>query len=221
LALALLLACARRLPEAAADARAGRWTTWSPDGWLGADLRGATLGIVGLGKIGRAVAARARAFGMRIVYAGRRRDPGAEAELDATALPLDALLETSDFVSLHVPRTPATEGMIDAAALRRMKPSARLINTARGSLVDPDALAEALRAGWIAGAAIDVTDPEPLPAGHPLYAEPRLLITPHIGSATEGTRRRMAELAVANLLAGLAGEALPHCVNPAPRRDPR
>ena len=200
LTLALLLAAARRLAEAVEDARSGRWTTWSPTGWLGADLRGATLGIVGPGKIGRAVEQRARGFGMTVLSAGR--DPAA----------LDHVLRHADFVSLHVPLTPQTRGLIDAAALRRMKPSAILINTSRGQVVDQDALVAALRAGEIAAAALDVTVPEPLPADHPLHK--LALVTPHIGSATTGTRHKMADVAARNLLAGLRGDPLPHCANP-------
>lgn len=211
---ALLLASARRLDEAARDAREGRWLRWSPAGWLGIDLRAATLGIVGMGKIGYAVAERARGFGMRIVYASRSRHPEAEDELGALPRELDALLAEADFVSLHCPLTADTHHLIDADALARMKSTAHLINTARGPVVDQDALLVALEAGTIGGAALDVTDPEPLPPTHPLYAAPNCLVIPHIGSATHGTRRRMALLACENVLAGLAGEPLPHCVNP-------
>ena len=213
LTMALLLAAGRRLPEAAADARAGRWTTWSPTGWLGADLAGATLGIVGLGKIGRAVAQRARGFGLRLVYSEPSPRPEVEAELGATYLPLSDLLRQSDFVTLHVPLTPETRGLIGEAELRAMKPTAILINAARGPVVQTAALVRALSEGWIAGAALDVTDPEPLPADHPLYRLPNCLIVPHIGSATHGTRKRMAGMACENLLAGLEGRRLPNCVN--------
>jgi glyoxylate reductase len=211
LTMALLLAAARRLDEAARDAREGRWRTWTPDGWLGVQLRGRTLGIVGLGKIGYAVGERARGFGMRICYTSRSEHPEAE-EIGATRLPLDELLSQADFLSLHVPLSPETEGMIDAAALARMKHGAILINTARGPLVDQQALLEALRAGRLRAAALDVTSPEPLPPNHPLFPTPGCLILPHIGSATETTRRRMAELACMNLVAGLHGETLPHPV---------
>ncbi len=211
---ALLLASARRLDEAARDAREGRWTTWSPTGWLGADLRAATLGIVGMGKIGYAVAERAGGFGMRVVYASRSRHPEAESELGASFVELGSLLEQSDFVSLHCPLTAETRRLIDAEALARMKPTARLINTSRGPVVDQDALRTALLEGRIAGAALDVTDPEPLPAEHALHTTPNCLVVPHIGSATHGTRRRMAWLACENVLAALGGEPLPHCANP-------
>lgn len=207
----LLLAAARNLQLACDDAREGRWRTWSPTGWLGVELRGATLGIVGLGKIGAAVAERARAFGMQLVYAARSPHQEAAA-LDAEHLPLAALLARSDFVSVHVPLTEQTHHLIDADALAAMKPTAILVNTSRGPVVDQDALLAALRDATIAGAALDVTDPEPLPPQHPLFAQPNCLIAPHIGSATETTRRRMAELACANLLAGVRGEPLLHAV---------
>lgn len=214
LAIALLLGIARRLEQATGDARQGRWKTWSPTGWLGADLDGATLGIVGFGKIGQAVARRAHGFGLRLLYSDPSRHPELEDALGAQRVPLEQLLGVSDFVSLHVPLTPETRSLIDSQALKRMKPSAYLINTARGPVIEQAALVEALQKGWIAGAALDVTDPEPLPPSHPLYSAPNCLITPHIGSATTNTRRRMAELAAENLLAGLSGERLPHCANP-------
>lgn len=214
LTMALLLAAARRLPEAAQDARAGRWKTWSPTGWLGADLRGAALGIVGMGKIGRAVAERARAFGLRIVYTDTSPRQDVEAELGATFLSFDELIRQSDFISLHCPLISETRGLINEFALRKMKPTAVLVNAARGPVVDTVTLVRALSEGWIAAAALDVTDPEPLPSDHPLYSLPNCLIVPHIGSATRGTRRRMAEMACENLLAGLEGRRLPYCVNP-------
>src|SRR5690554_6267815 len=211
LTMALLLAAARRIDESARDAREGRWQTWTPDCWLGVQLRGTTLGIIGLGKIGYAVAERARAFGMRIVYASRSEHGEAE-ELGAMRLSLDALLASSDFISVHVPLSADSLGMIDAVALAKVKRGAILINTARGPIVDQDALLAALQDGTLRAAALDVTTPEPLPPDHPLYSTPGCLIVPHIGSATETTRRRMAELACMNLLAGVRGEPLPHQV---------
>jgi glyoxylate reductase len=199
LAFALLLAAARRLPEAAAAARDGGWRTWEPAQWLGADVDGAALGIVGYGRIGRAVARRATGFRMSV-----------RSTADTA---LDELLAGSDFVSLHCPLTPTTRHLIDAAALRRMRSTAILVNTARGGVVDQAALIDALNAGEIAGAAIDVTDPEPPPPGDPIYATRNLLVLPHIGSATRTARARMTELAVENLLAGLDGRPMPH---PAP-----
>lgn len=213
LTLALILSAARRLPQAAADAREGRWKTWSPTGWLGLDLNGATLGIFGMGKIGQAVARRARPFGLRILYTSPHAHPEVENELGATRVPFETLLEVSDILSLHCPLTPETRGLIDEAALRRMKPHAILVNMARGPVVVTEALVRALREGWIGAAALDVTDPEPLPPDHPLYHLPNCLIVPHIGSATWGTRRRMAEMACENLLAGLEGRPLPYPVS--------
>jgi len=207
LTLALLLAAARRLPEGIDAVRSGAWGPWRPSWLLGLELRGARLGIVGMGRIGQAVAERAQAFGMEVVHAaraGREDAPG--------ALPLDELLRTSDVVSLHCPLTPDTRELIDADALAAMKPTALLVNTARGSVVDQDALLAALAAGRIGGAALDVTDPEPLPPDHPLLSAPNLIVLPHLGSATHTTRQRMAQLAVENLAAGLAGRPLPHAV---------
>jgi glyoxylate reductase len=202
LTFALLMAAARKLVDAAAAVPAGEWRTWEPGRYLGADVYGATLGIVGFGRIGQAVAERARGFAMRALHT--TRSSGAEE--------LGQLLEQSDFVSLHSPLTPATHHLIDAEALGRMKPTAILINTARGEIVDQEALAQALAAGEIAGAALDVTYPEPLPADDPLLRAPNLIVTPHIGSATRTARERMAELAVDNLLAGLEGRPMPHQV---------
>lgn len=214
LTMALLLAAARMLPQASRDAREGRWNTWDPTGWLGADLKGSIVGIVGMGKIGSAVARRAAAFETRLIYHNRSSRPEIEEQLGAEQVTLTALLEKSDFVCLHVPLTEETRGMIDREALRMMKESAVLINAARGEVVKTSALVTALREGWIRAAGLDVTDPEPLPPEHPLYGLDNCLITPHIGSATHHTRRTMAKLAVNNLLAGLQGERLPHCVNP-------
>jgi glyoxylate reductase len=199
---ALLLAAGRRLPEAIAAARSGDWVTWEPGEHLGVSVDGATLGIIGFGRIGQAVARRAGGFRMTVLHTGR--DSG---------ISLGELLERSDFVSVHAPLTPQTHHLIDAGALARMKPTAILVNTARGPLVDQAALARALSDGTIAGAALDVTDPEPLPASDPLYSAPNVIITPHVGSATRFARERMADLAVDNLLAGLEGRPMPHQAN--------
>jgi glyoxylate reductase len=201
LAFALLLAAARKLADAAASVQAGDWLTWEPGRYLGYDVHGATLGIVGLGRIGQAVAKRAEGFEMKLLHTGA-----------GGATTLEDLLERSDFVSLHCPLTPATHHLIDAAALGRMRTSAILINTARGPIVDQPALALALHDGVIAGAALDVTDPEPLRAGDPLLQAPNLIVVPHIGSATHTAREQMAELAVDNLLAALDGRPMPHQV---------
>ena len=214
LTMAILLAAARCLPQASQDAREGRWKTWSPTGWLGADLHGANLGIVGMGKIGRAVARRAIAFGMRLLYTDSLPCADAESDMGAVCLTLDELLRHSDIVSLHIPLNAETRHLIDEQALRKMKPTAILVNTSRGPVVDTPALVRALQEGWIAGAAIDVTDPEPLSPEHPLFSLSNCLITPHIGSATWNTRRRMAELACDNLLAALSDQPMPFCANP-------
>ncbi len=201
LAFALMLAAARGLPAAEARVRCGGWRTWEPAAYLGRDVHGATLGIVGMGRIGRAVAARAAGFAMEVIHTGHG------------GVPVLQLLARADFVSLHCPLTPETHHLIDEAALAQMKPTAILVNTARGPIVDPVALRAALVAGEIAGAALDVTDPEPLPAQDALLTAPRLIVVPHIGSATVATREKMADLAVANLLAALAGEPMPHGVS--------
>jgi glyoxylate reductase len=203
LAVALMLGVARRLAEGEAFVRTGKWATWEPGLMLGRDLYGSTVGIVGFGRIGQAVARRLEGFGCELLTTGR-----------SGGVPLEELLERSDFVTLHTPLTPETRGLIGEAALRRMKPTAYLVNTARGPIVDTGALAQALHAGELAGAALDVTDPEPLPGDHPLLDAPNLLVLPHVGSATHATRGRMADIAVENLLAGLAGEPMPHQVNP-------
>ncbi len=203
LAVALMLGIARQLVEGDALVRRGEWTTWGPEFMLGRDLHGTTVGIVGMGRIGSAVARRLEGFGVRVLHTGR-----------SGGVALGELLESSDFVTIHCPLTPETRGLIGGEALARMRDTAYLVNTARGPIVDTGALIEALTAGRIAGAALDVTDPEPLPGDHPLLGAPNLLVLPHLGSATVVTRERMADLAVDNLLAGLAGERMPHCANP-------
>jgi len=214
MAFALLMAAARRIPEGVEKVRAGRWRTWEPLALLGADVWGATLGIVGLGRIGTAVARRAQGFEMRVLYHDRVRNLEREAELGLTYASLDDLLAQADFVSLHCPLTPETHHLIGEQALRRMKPRGILINTSRGPVVDMGALVRALREGWIAAAALDVTDPEPLPPDHPLASLPNCIVVPHIASATVTARGRMATMAAQNLLAGLRGERLPYCANP-------
>jgi glyoxylate reductase len=215
LAFALLMAAARRIPEGVDYVRDGRWRTWGPMLLMGVDIHGATLGIVGFGRIGREVARRGRGFGMRILYHDvHPATPAEEAELGATRVEMDELLRSSDFISLHTNLTAETHHLIDADALRAMKPTAVLVNTSRGSVVDPDALTAALRAGEIFAAGLDVTEPEPLPSDHPLVAMPNCIVVPHIASATRVTRGKMAAMAAANLLAGLRGERLPTPVNP-------
>jgi glyoxylate reductase len=198
----LLLAAARQLPDALRSVQTDDWLTWEPSGFLGHDVFGATLGIIGLGRIGRAVARRAQGFDMTVLHTG------AEG-----GVPLLTLLKRADFVTLHAPLTPETHHLIDAAALEAMKPTAILINTARGPIVDQAALIEALRQGEIAGAALDVTDPEPPPGDDPLLSAPNLIVAPHIGSATHTAREAMASRAVDNLLAALDGKPMPHPVH--------
>ncbi|MGI8846432.1 MAG: 2-hydroxyacid dehydrogenase [Thermoleophilaceae bacterium] len=201
LTVALMLAVMRRLPEGEATVREGGWTTWRPDALLGRDLSRSTVLVVGAGRIGRAVARRLEGFGAEVLTAGR----------DDELIPL---LERADVVTLHCPLTESTRGLIGHRELRAMGDEAYLVNTGRGPLVDAAALEAALAEHRIAGAALDVTDPEPLPADHPLLQVPDLIVVPHVGSATHATRAAMADLAVDNLLAGLAGHPLPHPVSP-------
>ena len=213
LAFALLLAAARRVVEGDRLVKAGGWKTWGPAFMLGADLRGATLGIVGFGRIGRAVARRANGFGMRILFT----DPSPAAPepgVEATQVDFETLLRESDFVSLHCPLTPETRGLMNAATFGKMKPTAVLVNTSRGPVVDQDALYEALSSKRIFAAALDVTTPEPLPIDSPLLTLENCIVVPHIASASWRTRERMSVMAAENLIAGLKGERLPNCVNP-------
>lgn len=215
LAFALLMAAARRIPEGVDYVREGNWRTWGPMLLMGVDVHGATLGIVGFGRIGREMARRARGFGMRILYQDvNPATPEDEAELGARRVEMDELLRESDFVSLHVNLTDETHHLIDADALRAMKRTAVLVNTSRGPVVDPDALERALADGEIFAAGLDVTDPEPLPADHALVRLPNCIVVPHIASATGVTRGKMAAMAAANLLAGVRGERLPTPINP-------
>lgn len=212
-AFTLLMAAARRVGEAIDYVRAGRWETWGLTLLLGQEVYGATLGIVGFGRIGQALAKRARGFDMKILYYDVNRIPEAEAAYGAQYCALDDLLKASDFVSLHINLTPETRGMINERAFGLMKPTAVLINTARGPIVDSDALFQALKSGTIAAAALDVTDPEPLPSTHRLISLPNLIVAPHIASATTTSRNKMARMAVENLLAGLQAQSLPFPVN--------
>jgi len=215
LAFALLMAAGRRVAEGDRYVRQGRWKTWGPMLLLGHDVHGSTLGIVGFGRIGQALARRALGFGMQILYHDvNRLPPEVEEPLSATFVPLDELLARSDFVSLHVNLTPDTEHLMNAERLRQMKPTGVLVNTSRGPVVDHDALFEALRDGVIFAAGLDVTEPEPLPPSHPLLTLDSCLVVPHIASASRATRGKMAEMAAANLLAGVRGERLPTPVNP-------
>jgi lactate dehydrogenase-like 2-hydroxyacid dehydrogenase len=212
LTFALLLAQARRIVEGVEYIRAGRWQTWDPKALLGADLSGATLGIIGFGRIGRAVARRASGFDMRILAYSPSLTKEEATAMNARGVELDELLHESDFVSLHCPLNQHTQHLINDDTLARMKPTAILVNTARGGIVDQQALYNALKSGVIAGAALDVTDPEPLPSDHPLFSLQNATIVPHIGSASTWTRDQMATMAADNLIAGLKGEPLPNQV---------
>lgn len=213
-ALALLLAVLRRLPEGQTLVKEGRWENWTLDLLVGRDLHHSTVGIVGLGRIGQAVGRRLLGFSCSLLYAGRGEKPEAAAALGAQFRSLPQLLAESDHVMLTLPLNDATRGMIGPTELALMKPDSTLVNISRGGLVDTDALLAALTSGQLGRAALDVTDPEPLPPDHPLLRLDNCLVIPHLGSASERTRQAMADLAVDNLLAGLSGERLPACANP-------
>lgn len=213
IAVTLLLAAARRLTECVADAKAGKWATWEPLAYLGCDLEGKTVGVVGMGRIGLATATRLHGgWDMRVLYTSRTPKPDADQQLGATRVSFERLLAESDFVTVHADLNDSSRGLFDAAAFARMKPGAVFVNTSRGQVVDQAALAAALRSGKLFAAGLDVTDPEPLPADHELYALANCVIAPHVASATAPTRRTMAEMAARNVLAGVRGEALPHAV---------
>jgi glyoxylate reductase len=211
---ALLMAAARRLIEADRFTRTGQWRAWEPDLLLGPNITSATLGIIGFGRIGQAVARRAQGFEMRILYTSKHRaDPALEQSLGVEFVAFDRLLQEADLLTIHTPLSEETHHLFGDCQFELMKRSAILINTARGPIVDPDALYRALSGGQIAGAALDVTEPEPIPADSPLLTLNNLIITPHIGSASRQTREKMAKMAIANLIAGLQGDRLPNCVN--------
>lgn len=211
--IALLFAAARRVAEGDRFVRSGRWKTWGPNVLLGSDLAGATLGIIGLGGIGEAVARRARGLGMRVLYHSRTRKRDLEKELSMRYASLANLLDRADYVTLHAPLTEETRQMIGRTEIEAMKETAVLINTARGPLVDQAALYKALRSGRIAYAALDVTDPEPIDPDDPLLTLDNVLITPHIASASVATRSRMAMLAAENLVQALEGRLPKHAIN--------
>ena len=213
-AFALLMAAARRVVEADAFTRAGRWQTWDPGLLLGQDVHHASIGIVGMGQIGQAVARRAHGFAMRVLYTDEIPRPETEAATGARRVTLDELLREADFVTLHVPLMAETRHLLNVERLALMKPTAVLINTSRGPVVDQAALAEVLRQGRPAFAALDVTDPEPIAMDDPLVSMPNTIIAPHIASGSRATREKMADMAVDNLLPGLHGELPPNCVNP-------
>jgi glyoxylate reductase len=211
---ALLMAAARRVVEGERVVRSGGWKTWSLDTLLGADFYGAVLGLVGFGRIGKAVARRANGFGMRIIYTDSQQQVSQEPGITADRVNLDTLLRESDFISLHTPLTIETRGLINSAAFEKMKPNTVLVNTSRGPIVDQKALCEALKSRRIFAAALDVTEPEPIPPDSPLLNLENCIIVPHIASASWHTRQCMSRMAAENLIAGLKGEPLPNCVNP-------
>lgn len=212
-AFALLMSVARRIPEAQQYVKEGQWQTWHPTTLAGQDIYGATLGIIGLGRIGQAVAKRAKGFDMKILYHGGS-DTTTANQLGAEQVELDELLQQSDFVSLHVPLNDETHHLISTQELQLMKSTSILINTARGGVIDSEALYSALQNGDILAAGLDVTDPEPIPMDDPLLTLSNCVVVPHIASASVATRRKMADMAVDNIIEGLKGERLPTCVNP-------
>jgi glyoxylate reductase len=214
MAWALLMAAGRRIVEASDYVRAGNWKTWGPTLLLGRDIHHATLGIIGLGRIGKEVAKRARGFDMEILAYDEYQDDAFAAEMGVTYVSLDELLKRSDFVTLHCALTPETYQLIGADELKKMKSTAVLINAARGPVVDTEALTDALRDGTIWAAGLDVTDPEPIPADHPLVFMENVVIAPHIASGSVDTRDQMAVMAATNLLQALHGERPTHLVNP-------
>jgi glyoxylate reductase len=213
-AFALLMAVARRVVEGADYARAGKWKTWGPKLLTGQDVHGATLGIVGFGRIGQGMARRAAGFNMRVLYYDVFRREDLESSLGVTYAEMDTLLAQSDFITIHTDLNEQTRHMFNSAAFAKMKPNSILINTARGPIVDTEALNQALRNGGIRAAALDVTEPEPIPGDSPLLTLPNCLIVPHMASASVATRAKMAEMAARNLLSGLNGTRLPTCANP-------
>jgi|TARA_B100000378_G_scaffold189220_1_gene153719 glyoxylate reductase len=215
IAFGLLMSAARRISEGDRWLRAGNWKMqYHPMVWLGAEIHGATLGIVGMGQIGVEMAKRARGFDMRVIYYSRTRKLELESELGMEYFEPSDLLSTADFVTLHIPLTQETRHFIGERELRLMKPTAILINAARGAVVDSRALYTALKEGWISGAALDVTDPEPILPDDPLLTLDNLVITPHIGSASIDSRRRTCLLAARNVVAGIQGRRLEACANP-------
>jgi glyoxylate reductase len=215
LAFTLLLATARRVVESCIDARAGKWRTWEPLGYLGVDLAGKTLGIAGMGRIGYAMAKRARGgWDMNIIYYDEVPNPKAEADFKARRVDFDTLLRESDFISVHAALTENSKGMFGAKEFAKMKRTAVFINSARGPLVDQKALVEALKSGTIFAAGVDVTDPEPPAPNDPFLHLPNAVVAPHIASATHSTRDGMAEICAENLIAGVSGQPLRAWVNP-------
>ncbi len=213
-AFTLLMAASRRLQEGIDYVRAGKWKTWGPLLLMGTDIHGGTLGIIGFGRIGQGMAARSVGFGMRVLYYDVHRRQDLEQSMGVTYADLDTIYREADFITIHTDLNEQTRHMINQQALSKMKRTAVVVNTARGPIVDPEALYAALKSGQIGGAALDVTEPEPIPIDSPLLTLPNCIIVPHIASASVATRGKMAQIAARNLVAGLRGERLPACVNP-------
>jgi glyoxylate reductase len=211
---ALMMTAARRVVESAVEVSQNIWRPWGPEVLCGADVYGKTLGLIGFGRIGKAMARRAAGFNMQVLYYEPRYKPENAAIANARYVPLEELLRESDFISLHAYLSDSSRGMIGRPQFEMMKPSAILINTGRGAMVDHDALFNALKHQTIAAAALDVFDPEPIPANHPLLTLPNVIITPHIASASTATRHQMATMTIENILAGLDGKHIPYCANP-------
>ena len=212
-AFTLMMSAGRRVLEADRYVRDGKWKTWGPMLLLGAEMRGATLGLVGYGRIGKAMARRSVGFDMRVIYYDPN-EPKPDPDTIASRVDFESILEESDFISLHTPLTPDTRHLIDAEALSKMKPTSVLVNTSRGPVVDLDALYDALKEKRIFAAGLDVTEPEPLPADHPLLTLDNVIVMPHIASASTVARDKMSWMAAKNLISGLKDERLPNCVNP-------
>jgi glyoxylate reductase len=210
LTLALMLSVVRNLPEASRAARSAEWKMWHPAKWLGKDLHGLTLGIFGMGEIGKAVARRSIPFGLKVIYHNRKKYPSGALDFQATYVSFENLVKNSDILTIHAPLNEDTRNKFDAGVLRQMKADSILLNVGRGSIINKDDLFTALHDGWIRAAGLDVTDPEPLVPTHPLFSLHNCLILPHIGSATEETRAKMAQMAVLNIQAGISGKPLPY-----------
>ncbi len=211
---ALLMAAARSVVASHQEVHQGTWQPWGPYVWAGFDVYGSTLGIIGLGRIGQAMARRAAGFDMKVIYYSKTRKPEFEAETNAKFVSLDELYTQADFISLHTYLSPETRHLINQDSFQKMKKNAILINTARGAVIDQNALYQALINHEIAGAALDVTDPEPINPNDPLLTLPNVIITPHIGSSSFKTRQRMAMMMAENVTAALSGQKIPFCANP-------
>ncbi|MDN5360613.1 MAG: glyoxylate reductase [Thermotogaceae bacterium] len=210
LAFSLLMAASRRITEAVEYVKAGKWHTWGPRLLLGYDVWGSTLGVIGFGRIGQAMARRGLGFGMKVLYHSRTPKPEAEEAMDVEYASLDEIYSQSDYISLHINLNESSKGLIDKKALNQMKSNCILINTARGAVINTEDLIDALETSKIAGAGLDVTDPEPIPSDSKLLKLNNCIVVPHIGSASYATRSKMSVMAAENVIAALSGETLPY-----------